>query len=260
MNKDPLNTLNNDIENILFSTPFHTVEDVKMDFLFRLKEFKEYKCKEIKGGDYQVSKNDFSYKLSGEELDQKILETVKNKLKSDLELYRNYAIVNSIGLSRSELNNNLYKVLSTQNYKIEIKEGNYTFSKNDYKECISKAEFESLVYKFTTELEKKNIAENRFMSKVDSTLILTRGNTAKEIEDIFLSRMKNDHSYECRLTDTGNYYFIPDYNSFYENKNSYEVSKKDIDLKIEKILNSRLNNNIRSNIDTKIKSENQMEI
>lgn len=258
--KEPQKTLQDDIENILSATPFHTVLDVKKDFLFRISEFYEYKYKELKGGDIQISKDDFSCKLDGKDLDNKIAETVTNKLKEDLELYRTFALSNSYGLTRQELNNNLYRILSTQGFIIKENKGNYTFSKNDYSEFIGKDDFDKLVNKVLSGMEKKNQDELRFNSKVDSALLLTRGNSAKEIEEIFLSRMKNDHSYECRITDTGNYYFIPDYNSFYENKNSYEVSKKDINLKIEKILNSRLNNNIRSQIDTKVKSENKMEI
>jgi hypothetical protein len=256
--KEQQKTLQDDIENILSSTPFHTVTDVKKDFLFRISEFYEYKYKELKGGDIQISKDDFSFKLDGKDLDQKIAETVTNKLKDDLELYRTYALNNSTGLSRQELNNNLYRILSTQGFTIKEDRGNYTFSKNDYTEFIGKEDFDNLVKKVSSAMEKRDHDKMRFNSKVDSALLLTRGSNAKEIEEIFFARMKNDHSYECRITETGNYYFIPDYNSFYENKNSYEISRKEIDLKIEKILNSRLNNNMKTNIEPKLKSENKI--
>lgn len=80
----PQETIQDVIENILYSTPFETEQEVKKDFLFRLSKFYEYEYKELKGGDLLISKGGTSFKLTGEKLDLGIKKALKNKLSDNL--------------------------------------------------------------------------------------------------------------------------------------------------------------------------------
>ena len=102
-----------------------------------------------------------------------------------------------------------------------------------------------------------------FESQVASAILLTGGTTEKEVFDVLISRMKNDHDYEFKLTTDGNYGFTHNQNSSIENKSSYIVNKSELDLAIKGVLNPNKNKTLHEHTnhkENKILESNQIMI
>jgi len=83
-------------------------------------------------------------------------------------------------------------------------------------------------------LEKKLEANEIFQSKVASAILLTGGKTEKEIFDVFVSRMKNDHEYDFEVTKSGNYSFTSNSDG---KRSRYVIDRTELDLAIKSVIN-----------------------
>ncbi len=124
-----------DINDVLGSSPYSTKQEVKDDLLYRMTEFQEYQHK-AKGEIHTFSKDGKSHDINESDLNLKIEETVNAKLKSDLDLFRSSAIMNSVGQSHEKMMENLSRHLATRDFKVEVQDGDYKFSKGEFVEIM----------------------------------------------------------------------------------------------------------------------------
>jgi len=124
-----------DINDVLGSSPYSTKQEVKDDLLYRMTEFQEYQHK-AKGEIHTFSKDGKSHDINESDLNLKIEETVNAKLKSDLDLFRSSAIMNSVGQSHEQMMENLSRHLATRDFKVEVQDGDYKFSKGEFVEIM----------------------------------------------------------------------------------------------------------------------------